>query len=218
MAAEIEARGLLFDMDGVLLSSIGSVLRSWRAWAAHYGVANADSLDIPHGMRAIEIVARLAPHADVNEAMQRIEDIEVADTADTLALPGAAALLQSLPAGQWTIVTSATRKLAEVRLHAAGLRAPERMICADDVTRGKPDPEPYRRGAELLGFAAAECIVVEDAAGGVRAGKAAGCRSLGVAGTQTAEELRAAGAEWVVDSLEQVRVRAEGATLNISLA
>ena len=118
-----------------------------------------------------------------------IEDMEVEDVADLQVLPGVKALLEGLPPERWAIVTSSTRRLLLARLKAAGLPVPERIISGDMVERGKPDPEPYRRGAELLGFRPEECVVVEDAPSGVGAGKAAGCRVLGVLGTHSAAEL-----------------------------
>jgi sugar-phosphatase len=201
----IEAKGLLFDMDGVLVSSIGSVNRCWKKWAEHYGVVDAEKVQIAHGTRAVDIIKLLVPGLDVAEGLKRIEDMEMDDVADLDVLAGAKELLESLPAERWAIVTSATKRLAIARLGVAGLPVPERFITGDMVEKGKPDPEPYRRGAALLGFAAAECVVVEDAPSGVGAGVAAGCRVLGVLGTHTAEELRAAGVSWVVGSLDGVR-------------
>lgn len=203
---QVEVEGLLFDMDGVLVSSIGSVTRCWRRWAAHYGVPNADTYEIPHGVRAIEIMKQLVPGIDTVEGLRRIEDMELEDVADLRVLPGARELLASVPAGRWAIVTSATRRLLIGRLEAAGLPVPELIISGDMVERGKPDPEPYRRGAQLIHADAADCLVVEDAPSGVRAGVAAGSRVLGVEGTHPGEELRAAGATWVVPSLHAVRV------------
>lgn len=217
MAVAIELRGVLFDMDGVLVSSIASAERCWRQWAAHYGLPDADKVTIPHGVRAIDIARMLKPDVDPVEGLHLIEDMEIADTADIQVLPGARELLESLPAERWTIVTSATRPLLVARLRAAGLPLPERLVSGEMVTRGKPDPEPYRMGAEMLGFAASECLVVEDAPSGVRAGVAAGCRVLGVEGTHAAEELREAGAEWVVPSLEAVRASLDGDELRIRL-
>jgi mannitol-1-/sugar-/sorbitol-6-phosphatase len=112
--------------------------------------------------------------------------------------------LESLPLERWAIVTSAQRRLLLARLTAAGLPVPERIISGEMVERGKPDPEPYRKGAELLGFLPGECVVVEDALSGVGAGVAAGCRVMAVLGTESAEELRAA--DWVVSSLEGLLV------------
>jgi mannitol-1-/sugar-/sorbitol-6-phosphatase len=198
----VETKGLLFDMDGVLISSIGSVRRSWRKWAKMYGVPDAENYEVPHGMRAIEIVKSLRSDIDAQDGLRVIEDIEVADTADLKVLPGVKKLMESLPADRWAIVTSATHRLTVERLKVVGLPLPERLISADMVERGKPDPEPYRRGAELLGLRPHECVVVEDAPSGVGAGKAAGSRVLGVLGTHTREELREA--DWVVDSLEEL--------------
>jgi sugar-phosphatase len=132
-------------------------------------------------------------------------------------LPGAKALLESLPVERWAIVTSATKRLAIERLRVAGLPVPERFITGDMVEKGKPDPEPYRRGAGLLGFEAAECVVVEDAPSGVGAGVAAGCNVLGVLGTHTALELREAGVRWVVGSLEDVRIAPIEGSLRLEL-
>ncbi|MEO6910737.1 MAG: HAD-IA family hydrolase [Edaphobacter sp.] len=200
----IEVKGILFDMDGVLISSIGSVVRCWRRWAEMYGVPNAATYDVPHGMRAIEIVRSLRPDIDAEEGLRVIEDMEVEDMADLTVLPGVRKLLEGLPLERWAIVTSATRRLLLGRLKAAGLPIPERIISADMVERGKPDPEPYRRGAELLGFPPEDCIVIEDAPSGVGAGVAAGARVLGVLGTHSAEELGEAG--WIVPSLDELTV------------
>ncbi|NYF81353.1 HAD family hydrolase [Granulicella arctica] len=200
----VETKGLLFDMDGVLISSIGSVNRCWRRWAAIYGLPDPENFEIPHGKRAIDIIRELRPDIDAAEGLRVIEDMEIADTEDLKVLPGVRELLKSLPPERWAIVTSATHRLMLGRLKVAGLPVPERIISADMVERGKPDPEPYVRGAGLLGFAPSECVVVEDAPSGVGAGKAAGCRVLGVLGTHTAEDLGVA--DWVVDSLEVLRV------------
>ena len=200
----VETKGILFDMDGVLVSSIGSVVRCWRRWAKMYEIPDADTYEVPHGMRAIDIVKSLRPDIDPEEGLRVIEDMEIEDTADLIVLPGVKKLLESLPVERWAIVTSATKRLMLGRLKVAGLPVPERIISGDMVERGKPDPEPYRRGAALLGFRADECIVVEDAPSGVGAGKAAGCRVLGVLGTHMDEELKEA--DWIVGSLEEMMV------------
>jgi mannitol-1-/sugar-/sorbitol-6-phosphatase len=215
----VRAQGVLFDMDGVLVSSIGSVQRCWRRWAAHYGVAGAEHFEIEHGTRAADIIRRVKPDIDVAEGLRLIEDLEIEDVADLKTLAGARELTRSLPPERWAIVTSATYRLMVERLKTAGLPVPDRIVSGDRVEKGKPDPEPYRRGAELVGVPASECLVVEDAPSGVRAGKAAGCRVLGVLGTHRADELREAGAEWVVRSLEDVRATAvaDGLELRLSL-
>lgn len=213
----VDAAGILFDMDGVLVSSIGSVNRCWKRWAEHYGLPNAAAVQIEHGTRAVDMIAKLMPGLDVAEGLRLIEDMEIEDVSDLKVLPGTRALLESLPPERWAIVTSATYRLLLGRLKAAELPVPERIISGDMVERGKPDPEPYRRGAELIQSSPAECIVVEDAPSGVDAGVAAGCRVLGVLGTNSEAELRAAGASWIVRSLEGVsaRIGPEGLILSI---
>jgi sugar-phosphatase len=215
----VATKGLLFDMDGVLISSIGSVERCWKRWCKQYGVPNAESFEVPHGTRAIDVMRMLKPEfteAQLAEGLRVIEDMEIEDTADLTVLPGAEALLAQLPPERWAIVTSATHRLLLGRLAVAGLPVPERLISADMVVHGKPDPEPYRRGAELLGLAPAECVVVEDSPSGIGAGVAAGCRVLGVLGTRAVSELHAA--TWIVRSLEDIaaRVFEDGLELRLS--
>ena len=215
----IETKGVLFDMDGVLISSTGSVERCWKRWCKIYGVPNGDRFEVPHGIRAIDIMRMVRPdfdEAQVAVGLRTIEDMEIEDTADLRVLPGAKSLLDCLPPERWAIVTSATQRLMLGRLAAAGLPVPERLISGDMVARGKPDPEPYRRGAELLGFTPGECIVVEDAPSGVGAGIAAGCRVLAVLGTHQASELREA--TWIVDSLEAISAEVTEGSLLLRFA
>ncbi len=213
----VKAAGLLFDMDGVLISSIGSVNRCWTRWAEHYGLPNAAAFRIEHGTRAVDLIAKLLPEPDVAAGLRLIEDMEIEDVTGLQVLPGVRALLQSLPSERWAIVTSATYRLLLGRLKAAELPVPERIISGDMVERGKPDPEPYRRGAELIESQPSECLVVEDAPSGVGAGIAAGCRVLGVLGSHSEEELRVAGACWVVRSLKDVRAQRSSDGLSITL-
>ena len=213
---KFETKGLLFDMDGVLVSSIGSVVRCWRKWCAIYGIAGAETFDVPHGMRAIDIIRSLRPDLDdagALEGLRVIEDLEIVDTEDLKVLPGVRVLLASIPPERWAIVTSATRRLLLGRLEAAGLPLPSRVIAADDVIKGKPDPEPYMRGAELLGYRPIDCVVVEDAPAGAGAGAAAGAPVLGVLGTHTAQELSVC--TWVIPSLEGLVVTAKANSLEL---
>jgi sugar-phosphatase len=212
----VETKGLLFDMDGVLIQSIGSVVRCWQQWCKLYGLPDAENFQVQHGTRAIDIVRMLKPEFDeaqVAEGLRAIEDLEADDTGDIIVLPGVRELLAQLPPERWAIVTSCTRRLLVARLAAAGLPVPERLISGDMVVRGKPDPEPYRRGAEVLGLAPSECVVVEDAPSGIGAGIAAGCRVLGVLGTHELNELE--GATWVTKSLEKVTVQVLASGLHL---
>ncbi len=131
---------------------------------------------------------------------------EIEDTEGVIPLPGALEILQALPQDHWTIATSCTRRLAEVRIRAAGLPMPKHMITSNDVQHGKPDPEPYRKAAQILGFPPADCIVVEDAPAGIRAGQASGARVLALRTTAPDPELTQSGATWIINDLASLRV------------
>ncbi|WUU85054.1 HAD family hydrolase [Streptomyces cellulosae] len=189
----IHARALLFDNDGTLVSSLDSVNRCWTRWAVEYGLTAEDFARIElHGRPAAEIAADLLPAHVVPQAVARIEDLEVEDVADggVSLLPGTKDFLSGLPAERWAVVTSATRRLAEARLGAVGI-LPKTLVAADDITRGKPDPEPYLLAARLLGVDPADCVVFEDAPAGLQAGRAAGMTTVALATTHGAEELTA---------------------------
>ncbi|MFE1262077.1 HAD family hydrolase [Streptomyces albogriseolus] len=189
----IHARALLFDNDGTLVSSLDSVNRCWTRWAVEYGLTAEDFARIElHGRPAAEIAADLLPAPVVPQAVARIEDLEVEDVADggVGLLPGTKDFLAGLPAERWAVVTSATRRLAEARLGAVGI-LPKTLIAADDITRGKPDPEPYLLAARMLGVAPADCVVFEDAPAGLQAGRAAGMTTVALTTTHRAEELTA---------------------------
>ena len=189
---ELTCRGFLFDMDGILISSLGSVERCWRIWAMEHDVDPELAIRTAHGCRAIETIRKLRPDLDDQTELRRIEDLEVADQEGVTILAGVSSLLGSLRADRWTIVTSATERLARVRLRAAGIQPPERFITADQVTEGKPHPEPYLRGAALLGLDPAECVVFEDSGSGAIAGRAAGATVVATLFSHTSEQLHAA--------------------------
>jgi sugar-phosphatase len=211
----LQVQGILFDMDGILVSSLGSVERSWAKWGEMRGVDGAKAIQTAHGKRAIETIRLLRPDLDDVAELAVIEQIEIDDTEGLVVLPGVQALLASLPEGSWTICTSATKRLARVRMEYAGLTPPEHFISADMVEHGKPHPEPYLRGAALLGFAPERCLVIEDAPAGCAAGKAAGATVLATLFSHTKEQL--AEADYLVESLEGVRVTGVSGDLSVSL-
>jgi mannitol-1-/sugar-/sorbitol-6-phosphatase len=205
--SEILCAGVLFDLDGVLIDSTPAVARVWTKWAKEHGFDPAEVVRKAHGRPSMATIREYLPNADAEAENKVVERGELNDLDGIVPLPGAKELLAALPAELWAIVTSGTRALAETRLRAAGLKVPATMVTANDVKRGKPDPEPYVKGASLLGFPAAECVVVEDAPSGVRAGKAAGARVIAVLTTATEQEVRDAGADWVVRDCTEIRVK-----------
>ncbi len=200
---ELRVRGVLFDMDGVLMSSLGSVERSWRSYATSRSLDPELAVKMAHGRRAIETVRALRPDLDAKSELRVIEDLEIEDNEGLVVLPGVQEMIAALPKNSWAIVTSATERLARSRLAFAGIPIPKYFVTSETVNHGKPHPEPYQRGAALLGAAAGECIVIEDAPAGVAAGKAAGCRVLAVLTTHPPETLMTA--DWRVATLAEVR-------------
>jgi len=209
----IRCRGVLFDLDGVLVDSTPAVARVWAGWAREHGFDPDEVVRKAHGRPSIATIRELLPNGDHEAENREVERREIADIEGVIPLPGALELLRSLPADRWAIVTSCTRPLAGVRIAAAGLPTPEHLVTSSDVQCGKPDPEPYLKGAESLGLPAAECVVFEDAPAGIRAGKAAGARVVALRTTAADGELREAGADAIfVDCSELILDQANGAT------
>ena len=190
--SSLQVQGILFDLDGVLIDSTAGVTRVWRDWAVRHGLDPAQTAHIAHGRRAIDTARLLAPELDADAELLDLERREIADSYDIVVFPGAAALLLSLPPRRWAIVTSGTRDLATHRLSVAGLPIPELMITGSDIERGKPHPEPYLRGAALLGLAPTACVAVEDAPSGIRSALDAGIPVLALPSTYPVEELGSA--------------------------
>ena len=215
---EIRCAALLFDMDGVLIDSTPAVARVWRQWALEHGFHPEEVIQGAHGRPSIATIRHYLPHADYELENREVERREIEDLEGVVVLPGARELLNSLPRDCWTIVTSATKALAEVRLRAAGLPIPERWVNADDIKHGKPDPEPYLKAASLLGFAPGKCVVFEDVPSGIRSGKAAGARVVALRTTDGDEQLRAAGADWIVQNCGKIAARANEQHLIVTLS
>ena len=205
--ALITCDALLFDLDGVLIDSSTCILRHWRAWAERHNLDFDKIVAESHGMRTVETMHRIAPHLDVEAEARQFMEEEAADSEDIVALPGAAKLLGALPVDAWGVVTSANRPLVQARMQYAGLPLPDLIVTADDVQRGKPDPEPYLQGAEKLNLSVERCIVIEDSPAGIRAAKAAKMRVIAVITTHGKEELTQA--DFIIDSLSRLHVIAE---------
>ncbi len=180
---------VLFDMDGTLIDSTPAVGRCWSRLAQEEGI-DPRRFHGRHGIPARTTVQALLEPDRWDAATARLAQLEIDDTDGVVPLPGALEALGALaPAGRAAIATSCTRGLAEARLLASGLVAPDVVVTVDDVERGKPHPDPFVEAALRLGFDPADCLVVEDAPGGLRAARAAGCATLAVVTTSTPQEL-----------------------------
>jgi mannitol-1-/sugar-/sorbitol-6-phosphatase len=199
---------ILFDLDGVLVDSTGSVDRQWRAWAREKGIDEDSVIAIAHGVRSIEVIRAIAPHLDAEKEARKLENREAEDPGIAV-MPGAIELVRGIPENLWCVVTSGTRHLASERLKRVGVPLPKVMVAADDVVNGKPHPEPYLKGAELLGVNPAECLVIEDAPAGIRSARAGGMKVIALASTYPAAALTKA--DFVISKLDQIKAGRDGA-------
>lgn len=205
-------------MDGVLIDSTPAVARVWRNWGLARGFNPDQVVARAQGRPSIATVREYLPDADHEAENRIIERMEMQDLQGVVPLPGTRELLASLPPDRWTIVTSSTRPLAEVRLHTAGLSIPARLVTSSDVVSGKPHPEPYLKAAAVLGLAASACVVVEDVPAGIRAGKSAGARVIAFRTTVTESELTVAGPDWILSNCSDICLINHGTDLTLSLA
>ncbi|MGA3125814.1 MAG: HAD-IA family hydrolase [Candidatus Korobacteraceae bacterium] len=207
-------QGVLFDLDGVLIDSTAGVTRVWRDWGIRNGLDPARTAHAAHGRRAIDTVRLLAPQLDAEAELRDLERREIADSHDVVVFPGAARLLASLPPRRWAIVTSGTSDLACHRLRVAGLLLPQFIVTGGDIERGKPHPEPYLRGAALLGLGPAACIAVEDAPNGIHSASDAGMPVLAVPTTYAVSELAQATA--LLPSLDALQATIVGDLIRLN--
>ncbi|HEV2469163.1 MAG TPA: HAD family hydrolase [Candidatus Sulfotelmatobacter sp.] len=214
---QIQCAALLFDLDGVLINSTPAVARVWRKWAIERGFNPEEVVQRAHGRPSLTTIREYLPNADHHAENKEVERREIEDLEGVVPLPGALQLLASVPSDRWTIVTSCTRPLAEVRIKAAGLPLPPRMITSTEITHGKPNPEPFLKGAALLGFPADQCVVFEDVPAGVCAGKAAGARVIAFTTTVDKSILQEAGADFVLRSCADARLTISAKDLLLEL-
>ncbi len=211
---------ILFDLDGTLIDSTPAVVTAWVSWAHEFGVDPA-ALRGMHGIPARGVIDRLLPNGPKAAAEARITEIEVATSAGIQLLPGAARALRTLSGhepNRLAIATSCTDELFEARLSGTGLVRPDVVVTASHVARGKPSPDPYLAAAQRLSIDPAECLVVEDAAAGLRSGKAAGCVTLAVTTSTSREDLVATGdADAIITSLADVEFTVTPAGVTVTL-
>ena len=208
-------RAILFDLDGVLVDSAECVEKTWREWATRYRMDPEHVIALAHGRRAIETVRLVAPQLIAEAELASLAANEATTSEGVYEIMGARELLELLPAGKWGLVTSGIRAVAEFRLRYTRLPVPSVMICADEIARGKPDPEGYLNAAARLGHSGADCLVIEDAPAGIEAAHAAGMRAIAITNTYPCERLTMADA--VVERLTDLSAMRDGDQIQIDI-
>jgi mannitol-1-/sugar-/sorbitol-6-phosphatase len=210
----ITCKAILFDLDGVLVDSGECTERTWRKWALAHQLDAERVVEVAHGRRAIETVRLVAPNLSADDELARLAASESTTSEGVYEIAGARELIHTLPDNAWAIVTSGIRDVAEFRLRLVGIPIPRVMVCGDEITRGKPDPEGYLQAAKRLGRSPEDCLVIEDAPAGIEAARAAGMRVIAVAGTYPPGQLTAADA--VVAKLGDLAVHSARDELHVT--
>jgi sugar-phosphatase len=204
-------------MDGVLVNSKAVIERVLQRWADRRGLAREAVLHLPHGQKTSDTVRDVAPHLNLREEVAWLDAEEERDLAGIVEVPGASKLVRALGPDEWALVTSAGRDLAAMRLAAAQVPLPRTIVSGESVRRGKPDPEGYLMGAQLLGRRPEECVVLEDAPAGIAAGLAAGMRVIGVATTYDRARIAPLGCTAIVSTLADITVGRRGGAASFTL-
>jgi sugar-phosphatase len=202
--SHFKCRAVIFDLDGVLVDSAACIEFHWQQWAATHCLDIDEVLAVSPGRPTIETIKLVAPHLDVEAETVALERNESVDTNGVYKIEGAAELVRSLPVDRWAIATSGILATATTRIMHTGLTMPDTLVTADDVERGKPDPEPYLLAAGCLGIDPQDCVVIEDAPAGIQAGLAAGMRVIAVESTHPPDALGDADA--IVPRLQDIRI------------
>lgn len=181
---------IVFDLDGVLVDSTLSIIKTWENWAIRHNVDIKKILNIMYGRPPGETMRLVAPHLDIETEAAKFIIAEINDVAGLVPVKGAKSLVKSLPVTTWGIATSGIQDLAVARLQAVGLPIPPVLVTADTVKRGKPDPESYLLAAKQIRVPSEKCIAIEDAPAGITAARSAGMKVIGITTTHPPEALK----------------------------
>ncbi|BBS86161.1 HAD-IA family hydrolase [Aeromonas media] len=210
----LRAEALLLDMDGTLVHSTTEVETVWRLWCQSHRLDPEPVLAMCHGVRSREVIRALAPQLDLAREVALLDELEIQHAGVAEPIAGARTLLGALSPARWALVTSASQRVARHRLASAGLPLPRLLIGAEDVVRGKPDPEPYLLAARQLDLAPADCLVFEDAPAGIRSALQAGCQVVQIGGDKRLDDgVRARLEDW-----RQIRLTEDEAGLQLCMA
>jgi len=188
------ADAVLFDLDGTLIDSMNHHYGIWKDIVAEYGVfLDKREFFLDEGAninRLMEKYIKIDDLQVITSLLQK-KDQAYIESAEFRLMSGARKLLDWLESQgiQLGLVTAASRKRVSVSLPSYFLQKFGAVITGDDTTAGKPDPEPYLLGAELLGVSASKTIVFENAPLGVESGSRAGMITVGLGHTLDRNDL-----------------------------
>ncbi|KAJ3576188.1 hypothetical protein NP233_g600 [Leucocoprinus birnbaumii] len=221
---------ILFDMDGTLVDSTAGVVGAWETFKESYpDIDVSEILSCEHWL-SLYLVAKLPTSSATKSSIawigssrfkreaQRFEEAIVTSSTKNgrrgiVMLPGTEEIINeikpylTLPSPKWAICTSATRIYATAALKSAKIPQPDVLVVAEDVKQGKPYPDPYLLGASQCGVDPSKCVVFEDAPSGVRSGRAAGCKTIGLLTSHSREQMEAAEPDILVKDLSKVSVK-----------
>lgn len=208
------ARGILFDMDGVLIDSEPVHERAIIALTAELGDALDDEAVLysfkgaPEKMMAARLLVMYPEQSSTaEEIIRRKVDLFAGLFHQVRLIEGAKEFVErSHAAGRrHGLTTSASRSTQQLAFGTFGFgRFFDAIVTGEDITNGKPHPEPYQLTAEKLGLPTRDCLVIEDSINGVLSGKAAGCRVIAITGTFPVAALIEAGADYIITSFNEV--------------
>lgn len=211
-------QAVLIDLDGTLVDSSAVVERHWGRWANENGFDPDEVVAVAHGRRPVDTVRTLLPTvSNPQDIADGIVAGESSDAEGLRTIAGAPEFIAALPDGRWTIATSGPRPIATFRLRMAQIPIPHTLVTAEDVALGKPDPAPYALAAQRLGFAASDCVVLEDTPAGIQSGRAAGAQVIGIATNNPPDVLLSAGAVFVITDFVGARAILEHDQLCLSM-
>ncbi len=211
----LSCRAVLFDMDGTLVDSTCVVERAWGWWAKRHDIPLEAVLSFSHGRPTIATMEHFLPGRDHALELEEMDHYEDTALEGIVAVPGAMQVVRALQKHPWAIVTSAWRTVAQARVAAAGLPIPKVIVPADEIRNGKPDPEGFLRGAELLGVPPEACLVFEDTHPGIEAGMKAGMQVVATLTTVPFNQLRH---RPLIRDFRDVAIRPEGDLLKVVIS
>ncbi len=204
MINRYSCNGFIFDVDATLVNTTLVINNIWKEWAVQKGVEFSIVHPHVHGRKiseTLELVGFQYANANEENVVKKIaiKAMELATEID-----GALSFVKTIPKCSWAIATSGPRNVAETSLRVSGFELPEIMICGEDVSIGKPHPEPFVLAAENLGLNAMSCVAFEDSPAGVKSAKEAGCFTVAILTSHKESEL--ALADLIVNSFSDLAI------------